>query len=98
MTNSVQKSLEMMGSNQPVSTVPSNSKAVIKQAIQDMVKSLELMEIEKNHINEIAKSLKSNHNVKPKVSKKAAQLIHSAKEVDLDFENEVNQLKNMVTQ
>ena len=98
MTNTVQKSLDMMGNNSTTAVPQTNSKTVMKNAIQDMVKSLELIEVEREHINEIAKSLKSNHNVKPKVSKKVANLIHKNKEVDVEFESEVQRLLSSVKQ
>jgi len=74
MDNTVAAKLEKFektlqtGTTGTVSSVPNNSKRVITEALQDMVKSLQLIEAEKDHIKDIAQSLKNNHQIKPKVN------------------------------
>jgi DNA topoisomerase VI subunit B len=72
------KMAELMGKavSQNTGTTEDNSKKAIKTAIMDMVKSLEMIKSEREHIKDIAKSLKENHQIQPKVSNKVAKLVH----------------------
>ena len=60
----------------------SNSKAVQKAAIMDMVKSMELAKSERDHQTAVAKSLKDNHGIPVKVSKRAAKIVFNASKVE----------------
>lgn len=53
-----------------------NEKQAIKSAINSIVASLGVMDSEKEHINDILKQLKDNHEIKPKVARKVASILH----------------------
>lgn len=96
MNNSSPKtSIADMMSSAAVSNTPSNSKSVIKSAIMDMVKSLELQESEKDHQKDVAKSLKDNHNIPAKVSKGLARRIFKGNDAEKQaVEAQIDKLQN----
>jgi hypothetical protein len=76
-------------------TVPSNSKTIIKDAIKEMVASHTLIQSEKDHIDDIAKSLKDNHKIPVKVSKAVAKRVFAGEDQEkLHTEHQIDELYN----
>ena len=91
---SIQKALEAVMSAPSANGQPSsNNQEIRKSAIMEMVRSMELKKSEDENINDIAQSLKKNHNVPTKVSKAAARIIFKANRAELqEYQNQVDQL------
>lgn len=88
---------DMMKQAQSSANTTNNSKTVIKSAIMDMVASLQLQKSEAEHQTAIAESLKQNHQIPIKVSKRAAKIIFKGKNLeDQEIQNQVDQLVDEV--
>jgi len=90
---SIQKALEAVMSSSTGEPVSANNKEIRKNAIMDMVRSMELKQSEDDHIKDIAQSLMKNHGIEPKVSKRVARIIFKANRAELqEYQNKVDQL------
>lgn len=88
----------LMNDTSNVPTTANNKLMSVKSMVNDMVKSLELIESEREHLKEVAAELKAQHGWKPKVSNKVAKIIHKgSKAEDEETASMIDELHSLVT-
>ncbi len=70
----------------------------IKSKVKSLVASLSIIEVEKEHMKDIVKSLKEDHGYAPKVSRKVAKKLFKDTAIeDARLEEKIQELETLVT-
>ena len=72
----------------------SNAKTVIRGYVEEYIKAKDRVEAEKEHMKDIAKSLKEQHGIKPKTLSKVAKIKQNGS--TKEFEDEVNEIEQLL--